>query len=262
VIEVIGSLRSLVIRVTADHLVNFVILLSNERLFAQPCHVTRDASCPMVLPYSALTEAECSVRNTIPLFSHQSSDDLKVATPPLLLHPCPSGTMSRSSSNRLRLASEIQRNGSVASSPCQYCFENNRECVVMSGNQRLRCSECVRRGRACVNLSWSSLDKQRESLETQVTEAEEELQRAIAKLLRLKKILKQANKRAAEKTECLEREMTETGELEEEAEDVDCPAAGIGVAASPLTWEMQWMIQDAVNNLPDIPSSSLVDPPS
>jgi len=60
----------------------------------------------------------------------------------------------------------------------------------------------------------------------------EELQRILSRLLRNKKILRQAEERAKKKAQCLISELDATGELEAAPSD-DCPAASVGVAASP-----------------------------
>ena len=71
--------------------------------------------------------------------------------------------------------------------------------MVMEGSSRLKCSECVRQGRPCVNLSWASLDRTREEYHKKVEADEEELQRILSRLLRKKKILRQAEERAKKK---------------------------------------------------------------
>ena len=108
--------------------------------------------------------------------------------------------------------------------------------MVMEGSSRLKCSECVRQGRPCVNLSWASLDRTREEYRKKVEADEEELQRVLSRLLRNKKILRQAEERAKKKAQCLMSELDVNGELEAASSD-DCPAASVGVAASPAMWE-------------------------
>ena len=66
----------------------------------------------------------------------------------------------------------------------------------MSTGSRLRCSEYVRLGRAYVNLSWESLDRTREEYYKKVEANEEELLVVLARLIRNKKILHQAEERA------------------------------------------------------------------
>lgn len=87
-----------------------------------------------------------------------------------------------------------------------------------------------------MNLSWASLDRTREEYYKKVEADEEELQRILSRLLRNKKILRQAEERAKKKAQCLMSELDATGELEAAPSD-DCPAASVGVAASPAMWE-------------------------
>ena len=69
-------------------------------------------------------------------------------------------------------------------------------------------------GRPCVNLSWPSLDRTREEYQKKVDEDEALLATVLARLLRNKKILKQAEERAKRKAECLASEMEALGELD------------------------------------------------
>jgi hypothetical protein len=96
-------------------------------------------------------------------------------------------------------------------------------------------------------MSWASLDKTREEYEKKVEEDETLLATVIARLLRNKKILKQANDRARQKALCMANEMVESGELEP-AEEMDCPAASIGMCASPATWGVLGLIEESVAN--------------
>jgi len=148
---------------------------------------------------------------------------------------------SSSRQNQLRLALEIRRNGSVSSIECDYCLLNSKTCYIMA--DRLKCSECTRIGRPCVNLSWSSLDKTREEYEAKVEADEKLLAEVVLRLLRNKKILKQANERAKKKALCLANEMREGGE---EVDSIDCPAASVGVAFSPAMWSTASMLDDFV----------------
>jgi hypothetical protein len=115
------------------------------------------------------------------------------------------------------------------------------------GPSRLKCAECTKAGKPCVNMSWSSLDKTREEYEKKVEEDESLLATVIARLIRNKKILKQANDRARQKALCLANEMTEAGELDP-AEEIDCPAASVGIGASPVTWGTMGLIEELVSN--------------
>lgn len=155
---------------------------------------------------------------------------------------------SSSSKNRLRLAKEINEHGRPVDQSCDYCFWNGLSCVAMEGNFRLRCSECVRRGRKCVNLSWESLDRTREEYRRKVEKDEEDLAEVLARLMRDKAILRQAEERARKKAQCLEAEMEASGEIE----DVDCPAADATVGLSPAVWTSI----DFINNAIDFSGSS------
>lgn len=104
----------------------------------------------------------------------------------------------------------------------------------------MKCAECVRLGRPCVNLSWESLDQTRSKLRKELDEHEDELSELMAKILRKKKILRQADERAKQKTLHLMEEMEASGELE------DCPAAAIGIAVSPSVWNSLGYINEAV----------------
>ena len=122
--------------------------------------------------------------------------------------------MSSASQKRLRLSIEIRRHNTIAPISCDRCFASGHDCFVMPSANRLKCAECVRVGRPCVNLSWESLDKTRVEYEKKVEEDEKLLADVIARLLRNKKILAQAKDRAAKKAECL------ANELEGEGKDV------------------------------------------
>ena len=108
----------------------------------------------------------------------------------------------------------------------------------------MKCSECVRLGKKCVNLSWESLDKTRAEYQKRVDADEELLAEVMARLMRNKKILRQAEGRAKHKAEALMQSMDESGELEE---NEDCPAADACVNLSPAVWESIAFIDAAVN---------------
>ncbi|EOA90872.1 uncharacterized protein SETTUDRAFT_166766 [Exserohilum turcica Et28A] len=129
------------------------------------------------------------------------------------------------SKEHLRLALEIRRNGLPAPVPCDYCFANNRQCVAMPevDGKRLKCSECTRLGHPCVNMSW-------------VDEDEQLLAQVISRLMRNKRILKQAEERAAKKTMCLANSLRAGGDDVDAQESLDCPAADALVGFSPVMW--------------------------
>jgi len=148
---------------------------------------------------------------------------------------------SSSSQRRLRLSKEIHTHGFAPEFACDRCFLSNKTCIVMESAGRLRCSECVRIGRPCVSMSWESLDRTREEYTKKVDESEQELARVLARLMREKAILRQAEKRAKKKAGCLASEMEAAGELET-AED--CPAAAATSGLSPAVWGTLDMVDD------------------
>ena len=127
----------------------------------------------------------------------------------------------------------------------------------MEGSSRLKCSECVRSGRPCTNLSWEALDRTREEYRKKVEDDEKELAKTISRLLRNKQILKQADEKAKRKTEHLMEEMDKAGELENSP---DCPAADALVGVSPAIWGSMDLINSSLDfgetslEVPDNPS--------
>jgi hypothetical protein len=109
----------------------------------------------------------------------------------------------------------------------------------MEGSSILKCSECVRRGKPCVNMSWASLDKSREDIQRKIDADEVLLAEVMGRLLRNKKLLRSVNEKAQKKTECLAAGLEEVPETppSEEVFVEDCPAAAATVGISPLTWE-------------------------
>jgi hypothetical protein len=152
--------------------------------------------------------------------------------------------MSASHQRRLRLSSEIARANHPAEAPCNHCFLEGIVCYVMP-DSRLKCAECTRLGQACVNMSWESLDRTREEYQKKVDDDEKLLAAVISRLLRNKKILKQAEERARKKALCLASDMEAAGETEA-AQELDCPAASIGMAFSPAMWATMGLIDASV----------------
>lgn len=155
--------------------------------------------------------------------------------------------MPPSTHRRLRLSTEILQANVPAEVPCNHCLLEGIVCFVMP-NSGLKCAECTRLGRACVNLSWESLDRTRDEYQKKVDEDEKLLSAVIARLLRNKKILAQAKERARKKALCLASEMEALGELDP-PQQFDCPAASIGIAASPTAWATLGLLDDAVASL-------------
>jgi hypothetical protein len=88
------------------------------------------------------------------------------------------------------------------------------------------------------------LDKTREEYQRKVDQDEELLAEVMARLMRNKKILRQANDRAKRKAECLMSEMDAAGELEVSE---DCPAAAATVGLSPALWQSLGFIDEVVS---------------
>jgi len=68
---------------------------------------------------------------------------------------------------------------------------------------RLKCSKCVRASKACVNMSWASLNRTRKDLSSKIAKNEAVLTIVITRLLRNKKMLKKVDAKAKRKTQCL-----------------------------------------------------------
>lgn len=152
--------------------------------------------------------------------------------------------MPSSHQRRIRLGLEIRNANHPAELPCLHCFSEGLTCYVMP-ESRLKCSECTRIGRPCVNMSWESLDRTREEYQKKVDEDEKLLAEVISRLLRNKKILKQAEERARKKALCLASEMEKEGE-EVSAQEMDCPAASVGMEFSPTMWSTLGLIDSSV----------------
>jgi len=93
---------------------------------------------------------------------------------------------------------------------------------------RLKCSECVRANKACVNMSWASLNRIREDLSSKIAKNEAVLTTVITRLLRNKKMLKKVDAKAKRKTQCLLFEMKKLNV----AESFNCSAANVLIEAS------------------------------
>ncbi|KAG9377120.1 hypothetical protein A1F94_012720 [Pyrenophora tritici-repentis] len=92
--------------------------------------------------------------------------------------------------------------------------------------KRLKCSGVYSsRASMCVNMSWVSLDKTREEYKKKVEEDEQLLAQVISRLMRNKKILKQAEERAAKKAICLANTLRDGGDDVDAQESMNCPAA-------------------------------------
>ena len=101
-----------------------------------------------------------------------------------------------------------------------------------SKNSCLKCLECVRVRRLCVNLSQESLDKTKAKYKKKVEDNKKLLADVITRLLQNKKILAQAKQRAAKKAKCLANKLDAKGK-DIQAKELSCPAANAQVAFSP-----------------------------
>jgi hypothetical protein len=62
-----------------------------------------------------------------------------------------------STHRKLRPVDEILSPNTIAEIAYDCCFLAGIDCYIMP-DSRLRCAECTRQGKACVNMSWESLD--------------------------------------------------------------------------------------------------------
>ena len=145
---------------------------------------------------------------------------------------------SKEPDNHLCLAKEISSLGYPSVVSCQYCFNNQQLCVVMSDYKK--CALCTHHECLCVSVSWDSLDKTHNKLKSNIlkvkseqfclfieqseaaTRAAAEWSRiaaeqshVTAKLDRLRKTLRQTCGHAKEKTLCLLQELSNDEEAVE-----------------------------------------------
>jgi hypothetical protein len=152
--------------------------------------------------------------------------------------------MSYQQQNRIRLAFEIDRYDILVDFACERCSCSSKPCIAMKdSSSRLKCSKCVRASKACVNMSWVSLNRTREDLSSKVAKDEAVLAIVITRLLRNKKMLKKVDAKAKRKTQCLLFEV----EKSNVAESPDCPVANALVGASPTIWSSLAMLNDFSN---------------
>jgi len=119
--------------------------------------------------------------------------------------------MSHQQQSRIRLAFEIDRYDILVDFACERCSYFGKPCIAMEdSSSRLKCSKCVHANKACVNMSWVSLDRTRETLSSKIVKNEAMLAIVITRLLRNKKMLKEVDAKAKRKTQCLLFEMKES----------------------------------------------------
>ena len=124
--------------------------------------------------------------------------------------------------NHLCAVKEITISGSPLDLACVYCFNHSILCVVMESH--FKCAECTHQGHPCVGVTWESLDRVHNKLESEILQAEEkqarlleEQSRLFAKLACLRKMLRQTQDRAKQKTLCLLKKMSNNNDGDEEA---------------------------------------------
>ena len=118
------------------------------------------------------------------------------------------------------VALEILARGVVVPFACDRCSVRGVDCIKMADdNKKLKCAECTRVGKPCVSVSWESLRRTRDNLEDELSRDQEEADRHIAAYLKVKarinrkrKVLEQAQTRAAKKFKCLIEELEAEGE--------------------------------------------------
>ena len=99
-------------------------------------------------------------------------------------------------------------------------------------NSNLRYTKYTQLGRPYINLFQASLDYTRNEYKKKVDKDKKLLVEVIMRLLRNKKILKQAKERARKKALCLTLEIVEEGE-NVAVEDLNYPATLISIEFSP-----------------------------
>ncbi len=139
--------------------------------------------------------------------------------------------MSYQQQSRIRLAFEIDRYDILVDFVCERCFCFNKSCIAMKDSlSHLKCSKCVRASKACVNMSWISLNRIRKDLFSKIIKNEAVLTIVITRLLRNKKMLKKVNAKAKRKTQCLLFEMKKLNV----AESSNCSVANALIEASSV----------------------------
>ena len=134
-----------------------------------------------------------------------------------------SNNMKDKSQNRLRLAATIFRKGTSVLVPCNRCLEIGAPCIAMpdsiTGSKGSKCAECTHRGHPCVGLTLDSLESARSKTESELSEAlDEQLPKLLAKIARLRKVLKQSEIRIDAKAKCLAQELADDNDgTEDEA---------------------------------------------
>ena len=133
------------------------------------------------------------------------------------------------------LSDSVRQRNFKSPSPCDRCISKGLVCYKMPDNPKLKCSECIRRGRPCAANSLEALDHSERNLREELARDEEQLSELLAKVMRKRKVLEQARKKAEERRNCLVREMEASGEdLTAVASDV----AALGSDFSDEYWAL------------------------
>jgi len=143
--------------------------------------------------------------------------------------------------NRIRLAFEIDRYETLVDFACERCCCISKLCIVMKDSSfHLKCLECVRASKSCVNMSWASLNRTREDLFSKVAKNKAMLTTIITRLLRNKKMLKKVDAKAKRKTQCLLFDMKELNVTK----SPNCLVANALIGASFIIWSFLAMLDD------------------
>ena len=152
--------------------------------------------------------------------------------------------MSYQQQSRIRLAFEIDRYDILVDFACERCSCSSKPCIAMKDSSScMKCSKCVRANKACVNMSWISLNRTREDLSSKIAKNEVVLAIVITRLLRNKKMLKEVDAKAKRKTQCLLSRV----EKSNVAESFDCLVANALIGASSIIWSSLAMLDDFSN---------------
>ena len=164
--------------------------------------------------------------------------------------------MSSQNDNHLRAAAEINRYDVSVNFFCDRCSDSDRFCIIIKNSFfRLKCSECVRVKKPCVNMSWSSLNSTREDLSIKIAADEKKLTTMITRLLRNKKILKEIDAKAKRKAQCLLSKMNEA----DVSMSNNCSAVNALYDLFPAIWSSFVLLND-LSNVDEIAEKASCNP--
>ena len=124
-------------------------------------------------------------------------------------------SLTREYDNCLRAAKEITTSGNPLDIACVYCFNHSILCVMMKSH--FECAECTCWGCLCVGVTWELLDHVCNKLKSKILQTEEEQARLFAKLSQLRKMLRQTQDHAKQKTLCLLKKMSNDNDDDEKS---------------------------------------------